>query len=87
MAGNAKMSTVFEWHNYDTLVDLFYDGNPSMTDAECAAHAIMSHDALVTMNQELLDALKLCRFDSLNMTLADWAKVQDVIVKAEAHKA
>lgn len=33
---------------------------------------------------ELLEALKKCRFDSLNMSLDDWRFVQAAITRAEA---
>lgn len=38
---------------------------------------------LIVQAPNMLKALKLCRFDSLNMSLEDWRFVQSVITAAE----
>lgn len=54
MAGNADIEEMLKWHNFDTLTDMFYDGNPSMLEAECAAHAMLCHGGLVSALEELV---------------------------------
>lgn len=55
MAKITEMAEVLKWHNYDTLTDLFYDGNPSMHEAECAAHAMLCHDEMVAMLERVYE--------------------------------
>ena len=42
-----------------------------------------ANEALVTAAPKMLQALKLCRFDSLNMSLKDWRFIQAVVAEAE----
>lgn len=49
---------------------------------ECAydhADVVLS---LIQQRDELLKALKKCRFDSLNMSINDWKYIQTVVQKA-----
>jgi hypothetical protein len=53
-------------------------------DPECREDAAMIDNArLISAAPDLLEALKRCRFDSLNMTLADMKFIRAAIAKAE----
>lgn len=41
---------------------------------------------LAEQREELLGALKKCRFDSLNQSIDEWREIQSVITKCESEK-
>lgn len=41
---------------------------------------------LLIKNNELLQALKKCRFDSLNQSIKEWREIQDLIARHEGKK-
>ena len=54
-----KMADVFVHDSVEELEQHIYAGYMSKHCSEYAAHAINSHDELVSMNRELLEALEL----------------------------
>lgn len=58
MSKYLKMADWFSGMTESQITDYVYDGGIGYGESEAASHAINSHDELVEMNQELLEALE-----------------------------
>lgn len=78
-----KMADVFVHDSVEELEQHIYAGYMSKHCSEYAAHAINSHDELVQMNQDLLNALESIENDAGQVPKFMWDMIQETIAKAK----
>lgn len=78
-----KMADVFVHDSVEELEQHIYAGYMSKHCSEYAAHAINSHDELVQMNQDLLNALESIENDAGQVPKFMWDMIQATIAKAK----
>ena len=72
------------WHVYRGELCYRSDEDDQSFGMSCPVRLSEPANAALASNApNMLKALKLCRFDSLNMSLEDWRFVQSVIAAAE----